>query len=119
MAVALNKTNWFPDPELADENGLVAVGGDLSVARLLAAYRQSMFPWTVDPITWWSPDPRGIIELDRFHVSQSLARVLRQGRFSVTVDQAFGELTSSRADSSVVFMLTILSSSSVGFVTGV
>lgn len=44
MAVALNKTNWFPDPELADENGLVAVGGDLSVARLLAAYRQSMFP---------------------------------------------------------------------------
>jgi leucyl/phenylalanyl-tRNA--protein transferase len=65
------------------------VGGDLTVPRLLLAYRSGIFPWTVDPITWWSPDPRAIFELDRFHVSRSLARVLRQGVFQVTVDRAF------------------------------
>jgi len=79
----------FPDPDLADAAGLVAVGGDLSVARLLAAYRRGLFPWTVNPITWWSPDPRGMIELDQFHVPASLAKVIRQRTFQVTVDQAF------------------------------
>jgi leucyl/phenylalanyl-tRNA--protein transferase len=79
----------FPDPELADAEGLVAVGGDLSVARLLAAYRQGIFPWTANPLTWWSPDPRGIIELDAFHVSESLGKVIRQRTFEVTMDQAF------------------------------
>ncbi len=72
---------WFPDPRSAANsgtlNGLVAIGGDLSVERLLLAYRGGIFPWTVDPITWWSPDPRAIFELDQFHVSRSLARVLR------------------------------------------
>jgi len=67
----------------------VAVGGDLSVPRLLLAYRNGIFPWTVDPITWWSPEPRGIFELDRFHVSRSLARVIRKGVFRTTVDHAF------------------------------
>ncbi len=79
----------FPHPRLADPEGLVAVGGDLTVPRLLLAYRSGIFPWTVDPITWWSPDPRAIFELDRFHVSRSLARVLRQGVFQITVDRAF------------------------------
>ena len=82
----------FPDPRQADEEGLVAVGGDLSVARLLLAYRSGIFPWTVKPITWWSPDPRGIFELDAFHVSRSFARVLRQQRFEITIDQAFPEV---------------------------
>lgn len=82
----------FPDPRLADAEGLVAVGGDLSVPRLLLAYRSGIFPWTANPVTWWSPDPRGIFELDRFHVSRSLARVLRQERFRVTRDQAFRQV---------------------------
>ncbi len=72
--------------------GLVAVGGDLSVPRLLLAYRSGLFPWTADPVTWWSPDPRGIFELDGFHVSRSLARTLRKGGFEVTFDRAFREV---------------------------
>ncbi|HYG36160.1 MAG TPA: leucyl/phenylalanyl-tRNA--protein transferase [Clostridia bacterium] len=79
----------FPDPRLADSEGLVAVGGDMSLPRLLLAYRSGIFPWTVAPITWWSPDPRGIFELDQFHVSRSLRRVLNQHVFRTTIDQAF------------------------------
>ena len=73
MPILLNKNTAFPDPSLADADGLVAIGGDLGTERLLAAYRQGIFPWTADPITWWSPDPRAIFELDGFHVPQSLA----------------------------------------------
>jgi leucyl/phenylalanyl-tRNA--protein transferase len=79
----------FPSPHSADAEGLVAVGGDLSVPRLLLAYRSGIFPWTVAPITWWSPEPRAIFELDRFHVPRSLARVIRKGAFRTTVDRAF------------------------------
>jgi leucyl/phenylalanyl-tRNA---protein transferase len=79
----------FPDPRLADAEGLVAVGGDLSVPRLLLAYRSGIFPWTVEPVTWWSPEPRGMFELDGFHVSHSLGKLLRSGKFQVTVDRAF------------------------------
>src|SRR5512140_2178568 len=79
----------FPSPHLADAEGLVAVGGDLSVPRLLLAYRSGIFPWTVDPITWWSPEPRAIFELDGFHVSRSLGRVIRKGVFRTTTDTAF------------------------------
>jgi leucyl/phenylalanyl-tRNA--protein transferase len=82
----------FPDPRLAEAEGLVAVGGDLSVPRLLLAYRSGLFPWTVEPITWWSPDPRAIFELDGFHVSRSLGRVIRRGVFRITMDRAFGEV---------------------------
>ena len=85
----LDRRLRFPSPCLADAEGLLAVGGDLSVPRLLLAYRSGIFPWTVDPITWWSPDPRGIFELDRFHVSRSLGRVLRKGLFRTTIDDAF------------------------------
>ncbi len=89
MPILLNKNTAFPDPALADAEGLVAIGGDLGPDRLLMAYRQGIFPWTANPITWWSPDPRAIFELDGFHVPQSLARVIRQGRFEVTMDQSF------------------------------
>ena len=82
----------FPDPRSADRDGLLALGGDLSVPRLLLAYRSGIFPWTVDPITWWSPDPRGIFELGQFHVPRSLARVLRRQPFEITVDKAFREV---------------------------
>src|SRR5215471_15648751 len=83
---------WFPDPRRALPDGLVAIGGDLSVPRLLLAYRSGIFPWTANPTTWWSPDPRAIIEFDKLHISRSLQRVLRQSRFDITVNQAFGEV---------------------------
>lgn len=89
MPVLLNQRIWFPDPAQAKADGLVAVGGDLSPERLLSAYRQGIFPWSVKPLTWWSPDPRAVIELEHFHVSKSLARVVRQGTFELTVNQAF------------------------------
>jgi leucyl/phenylalanyl-tRNA--protein transferase len=82
------------NPESADDSGLVAVGGDLSPQRLLEAYRRGVFPWYDDngPICWWSPDPRAIFELDGLHVSRRLARTLRSGRFSFTVNGAFGRV---------------------------
>lgn len=79
----------FPDPSRARSDGLVAVGGDLSVERLKLAYASGIFPWSVNPISWWSPNPRGIIELNRVHVSRSLDRSLRRGGFSVTSDREF------------------------------
>jgi leucyl/phenylalanyl-tRNA---protein transferase len=88
----LDKNLRFPDPRLADRDGLLAVGGDLSVPRLLLAYRSGIFPWTVDPVTWWSPDPRAIFELDRFHVARSFARVLQKKTFQVTIDRAFRQV---------------------------
>jgi leucyl/phenylalanyl-tRNA--protein transferase len=90
--VILDETFRFPDPTQADRRGLVAVGGDFRVERLIAAYRRGIFPWTAEPITWWSPDPRGIIELEEFHVSESLAKVIRKGSFQVTTDAAFTEV---------------------------
>jgi leucyl/phenylalanyl-tRNA--protein transferase len=92
LPVMLGETTRFPDPALANAEGLVAVGGELSVARLLSAYRCGIFPWSVDPVTWWSPDPRGIIELDQFHVSSSLAKIIRRRTFEITLDRAFREV---------------------------
>jgi leucyl/phenylalanyl-tRNA--protein transferase len=90
MSVAiLDHRLRFPNPRQADAEGLVAVGGDLSVPRLVLAYRSGIFPWTVSPVTWWSPDPRAIFEMDGFHVSHSLCRVLRRGLFHITFDRAF------------------------------
>src|SRR5215472_7981827 len=83
---------WFPDPRRALPDGLVAIGGDLSVPRLLLAYRTGIFPWTVKPLTWWSPDPRGIFDLEAFHLPRSLARTIRKGAFRITVDCAFREV---------------------------
>ena len=84
----------FPDPELAEPEGLLAVGGDLSVPRLLLAYSMGIFPWfnEGEPILWWSPDPRCILEPDEVRVSRRLARVLRRGVFSVTFERAFAQV---------------------------
>ena len=79
----------FPDPHDAAPEGLVAIGGDFSPERLLLAYRSGIFPWTDNPISWWSPDPRGIFELDHFHVPRSLEKFLRKNPYAVTVDRAF------------------------------
>ena len=78
-------------PELADDIGLVAVGGDLHPRRLLDAYRHGIFPWYSegDPVCWWSPDPRAIFELKGLHISRRLRRTIRSGRFSVTVNRDF------------------------------
>ena len=84
----------FPDPSLAEPDGLLAVGGDLSPERLLRAYAEGIFPWFNEgsPILWWSPDPRLVLFPDELHVSSSLARTLRRGRYRVTADQAFGRV---------------------------
>jgi leucyl/phenylalanyl-tRNA--protein transferase len=89
MTVLLRPETAFPDPASGPADEPIAIGGDLSVSRLLAAYRNGIFPWTVRPVTWWSPDPRGILELDGFHVSRSLARVLRSELFEVSFNRAF------------------------------
>lgn len=79
------------DPEAADENGLVAVGGDLSVPLLLAAYSSGVFPWSSDPVvTWWSPDPRAVFELDDFELARGVRRSVRRGGWTFSVDRAFG-----------------------------
>jgi len=82
----------FPDPRIADAEGLVAIGGDLSSTRLRLAYRNGIFPWTINPITWWSPDPRAIFELESFRSPRSLAKFLRKQPFEITRDRAFLEV---------------------------
>jgi leucyl/phenylalanyl-tRNA--protein transferase len=81
----------FPDPAAADAEGLVAHGGDLEPSTLVTAYRHGIFPWPYDEesLLWWSPDPRAVLPLDALHVSRSLARTLRSGRFRVTLNTAF------------------------------
>jgi leucyl/phenylalanyl-tRNA--protein transferase len=81
----------FPPPESARDDGLLAVGGDLSVGRLLSAYRQGIFPWFEPggPILWWSPAERLVLDPAGLRVSRSLRAVLRKGTYSTTFDTAF------------------------------
>lgn len=81
----------FPNPELADEDGLLAIGGDLSAERLILAYQHGIFPWFSDddPICWYSPHERCVIYPDKIKVSKSMKQVLKNGGFKVTTDQAF------------------------------
>jgi len=84
----------FPDPNETDDEGLLAVGGDLSVERLLLAYDSGVFPWYsagVPPL-WWSPDPRALMTRERLHVSRSMRRTLRRGELQVTFDTAFADV---------------------------
>ena len=94
--VRLDDRLWFPDPRQAVAagpcKGLVAVGGDLSVPRLTLGYRTGLFPWSCDPVSWWSPDPRGVIELDGFHLPRSLRTLLRRDPFEVSFDRAFQDV---------------------------
>jgi leucyl/phenylalanyl-tRNA--protein transferase len=84
----------FPPPDYADPSGLIAVGGDLSSERLLEAYRVGIFPWYSDdqPILWWSPDPRFILEPDEFKISRSLKKTLQRKIFQVTFDRVFEDV---------------------------
>ena len=81
----------FPNPEEAEEDGLLAVGGDLSVPRLLAASRNGIFPWYGEgqPLLWWSPDPRCVISPERFRIPRTVRKELRRHAFTVSVDRAF------------------------------
>ena len=96
MLDATDPTAPFPDPENAeqDPDGLLAVGGDLTPARLLNAYRRGIFPWfgEHDPILWWSPDPRMVLFPDKLLISRSLAKTLRKNKFRVSFDQAFSRV---------------------------
>lgn len=86
----------FPSPHLAmrDPNGLLAIGGDLSVTRLIRAYSQGIFPWynPDEPILWWSPDPRAVLMPDAMKVSRSLGKALRRGDYAVTLDTAYRDV---------------------------
>lgn len=89
----LPPSDHFPPAEDADPEGLVGFGGELSPEWLLDAYRHGVFPWPITdfeaPLAWWSPDPRAVIEFDRFHVSRRLRRTCRGTKFEVTRDVDF------------------------------
>ncbi|MDP4828237.1 MAG: leucyl/phenylalanyl-tRNA--protein transferase, partial [Flavobacteriales bacterium] len=89
----LNNELYFPDPEDASD-GLLAIGGDLTPARLLLAYEMGIFPWysPPDPILWWSPDPRCVIFTNQVKVSKSMRNVLNQNRYRITYDNAFEDV---------------------------
>lgn len=88
LSIGLN----FPDPESASEEGIVAYGGDLSPSRILMAYRLGIFPWysAGDPILWWSPDPRLILELHEFKLHRSLRKKISQ--FEIRFNGAFSQV---------------------------
>ncbi|ASU32574.1 leucyl/phenylalanyl-tRNA--protein transferase [Mucilaginibacter xinganensis] len=94
MIFRLDERILFPDPELAEEDGLLAVGGDLSAGRLLLAYQNGIFPWYSDdePILWYSPHERFVLYPDELKVSKSMRRVLSSGTFNVTTDKCFAEV---------------------------
>jgi leucyl/phenylalanyl-tRNA--protein transferase len=90
---ALNDDSAFPDIDCAldEPNGLLAVGGDLSTNRLIAAYKNGIFPWYQDnqPILWWSPNPRCVIDPSTFKASKTLAKKIARGEFDIGIDQNF------------------------------
>ncbi|MDX1277581.1 leucyl/phenylalanyl-tRNA--protein transferase [Oceanihabitans sediminis] len=87
----LNKSIRFPSVEEADEQGLLAIGGDLRLDRLLLAYKSGIFPWFEEgqPILWWSPDPRFVLFPEKLKVSKSMKQVLRNKDFVITVNKDF------------------------------
>jgi leucyl/phenylalanyl-tRNA--protein transferase len=97
----LNDTSVFPDPGLAEENGLLAVGGDLSVERLLSAYSKGIFPWYSEgePPLWWFTDPRLVLFPYEFKVSKRLARTLRNTDFHITFNKDFKQIINACANS--------------------
>lgn len=95
----LNKDLWFPPVEEALPDGLMAAGGDLSVERLLLAYRNGIFPWFSEdePPLWWCPDPRFVLVPHRLKISKSMRQVLRNGNFEFRMNTAFAEVISACA----------------------
>ncbi len=91
---ALSDEIVFPDPELANEIGLLAIGGDLSIERLLLAYSNGIFPWYSedDPIMWWSPDPRMVLFPEKLKLSKSLQQRIKNKEYEVKFDTNFKEV---------------------------
>ena len=89
MIFRLDERLLFPNPELAEEDGLLAIGGDLSQQRLLLAYQNGIFPWYSDdtPILWYSPHQRFVLYPERLKISKSMRQVLRSDKFKVTFDK--------------------------------
>ena len=94
MIFRLDERLIFPDPFQAEEDGLLAVGGDLSVNRLLLAYRQGIFPWYGNdtPILWYAPKQRFVLYPAGLKVSKSMRRTMRSGRFNITTNRCFAEV---------------------------
>jgi len=90
----LTDDHIFPPPNLAEKEGLLAVGGDLSEERLLLAYSMGIFPWysQEEPILWWSPEPRLVLYPGEIRISKTLKKVIRKGVFDITMDQAFEQV---------------------------
>lgn len=90
----LNDTVSFPPADEASEEGLVAIGGDLSPQRLLSAYKNGIFPWynEDEPILWWSPNPRFVLFPDKLKISKSMRTVLQNGTFKFTTNRCFAEV---------------------------
>jgi len=84
----------FPNPELANDDGILAIGGDLSPQRLLSAYESGIFPWfnPEDPIIWWSPDPRFVLFTDELKIAKSMRPYFNNNRFQLTADKAFEQV---------------------------
>lgn len=96
----IDRVTSFPPPHLAEPEGLLAIGGDLSEKRLLKAYRMGIFPWYADnePILWWCPDPRLVLYPHELRVSRRLARVIRGNIFKITSDTAFDQVITGCAE---------------------
>lgn len=84
----------FPDPNLADDDGLIAMGGELNAEFLLSAYMQGIFPWFTkdEPVLWWSPNPRMILKPGNFNYKKSLKQVIKKQTFELKIDTAFREV---------------------------
>jgi len=94
MIFRLDERLVFPDPALAEEDGLLAVGGDLSVERLLLAYQNGIFPWYGDdsPILWYSPHERFVLYPPKLKISKSMRQVLRSGKFTISSNTCFNRV---------------------------
>ena len=99
----LSEALKFPHPRSASREGLLAVGGDLSMERLLLAYRHGIFPWFSEgePLLWWSPDPRLVLFPHEFKVSKSLKKIINRSLFDITIDRVFRRVITECAESRV------------------
>ena len=95
--VLLNDNLIFPSVDMTTDEGIIAVGGDLGIERLLLAYRSGIFPWynEDEPIVWWSPDPRFVLFPDKLKVTKSMQSVLNNGTFRFTINRAFSSVLES------------------------
>jgi len=99
MIFRLDERLIFPDPALAEEDGLLAIGGDLTVNRLLLAYQNGIFPWYSDdePILWYSPHERFVLYPTDLKISKSMRQVMRSGKFTITFDTCFNDVVNACA----------------------